>query len=508
MKVQRKKSIQLACIVLFLCMSIIICPHKTYAKSKKFKIYFANINKEKTIKLPLKSSQTISVRYSKKKKSSYKATWESSNPKIASVSKKGVLTPKKTGKCTIYHYVKTKKGKLVAKKSVKIKVTPEIAIKAISCNEPANTQTLIQYPNKYRWNLELKPAKASIGSVTFHSSNPSIATVSKSGYITPLKEGNVTITAKYKKIKLQRKFHVTIPLKKLTTSHQKISMPYGSSQTLSVNFKPWNASDKELTWTTNNDTVAVVDQNGQVATRGVGVAVITATSVDNPKKKCNITITVTAEHGLLSEEALDSFNLKDGDRLMIIAHPDDDLLWGGGNMMQEIEELKKTGNNYFVVCLTNGSYDSRARDFDSAMNDIGAKHVILCYPDLYRRHQVAWTPYTNYITQDIRRVMNYRNWSKIVTHNPEGEYGHQHHIKTDELVTAVSHENPEHYDKLYYFEKFYKEDEIPEDLAKLPSDIAQKKHELIFKNYYDRGAIRMYQYFNDYENWVKASDWK
>ena len=34
---------------------------------------------------------------------------------------------------------------------------------------------------------------------------------------------------------------------------------------------------------------------------------------------------------------------------MIIAHPDDDLLWGGGNMIQEIKELKETGNNYFVV---------------------------------------------------------------------------------------------------------------------------------------------------------------
>lgn len=91
----------------------------------------------------------------------------------------------------------------------------------------------------------------------------------------------------------------------------------------------------------------------------------------NPSRKCNITITVTAENGLLSTEDLDDFDLKDGDRLMIIAHPDDDLLWGGGNMIQEIKELKETGNNYFVVCLTNGSYDSRARDFDSAMNDIG-----------------------------------------------------------------------------------------------------------------------------------------
>ena len=77
-------------------------------------------------------------------------------------------------------------------------------------------------------------------------------------------------------------------------------------------------------------------------------------------------------------------------------------------------------------------------------------------------------------------------------------------IKTDELVTAVSHENAEHYDKLYYFEKFYTQDAIPEGLAKLPSDVAQKKHALIFKNYFDRGAIRMYEYFNDYEKLGKS----
>ena len=65
MKVQRKY-LQLACLNLFLVMSVILCPHQTYAKGKKFKIYFTNA--EKSIKLPLKSSQTLSVRYSKKKK--------------------------------------------------------------------------------------------------------------------------------------------------------------------------------------------------------------------------------------------------------------------------------------------------------------------------------------------------------------------------------------------------------------------------------------------------------
>ena len=86
------------------------------------------------------------------------------------------------------------------KKSIKVKVTPEIAIKAISCEEDAASETLIKYPNKYRWNISLKPANASLASVTFRSSNKSIATISKSGVITPLKEGNITMTAKYKNL--------------------------------------------------------------------------------------------------------------------------------------------------------------------------------------------------------------------------------------------------------------------------------------------------------------------
>ena len=61
----------------------------------------------------------------------------------------------------IRHVVRTKSGKVIAKKSIKVKVTPEIAIKAISCEEDAASATLIKYPNKYRWNISLKPANAS-----------------------------------------------------------------------------------------------------------------------------------------------------------------------------------------------------------------------------------------------------------------------------------------------------------------------------------------------------------
>lgn len=502
-----KKVVYFFCVAIIICLVLSTSDHPIFAKGKKCKIHFTNVSKK--VKLPLKSTNKIRVKYYKKK-ASYRTLWKSSKPKIVHVSSKGTLSPRKKGTSTITHIVKTKKGKVVAKKSIKVTVTPEIRIRAISCREPFSSFTTLKYPYKYKWKLSLTPTNAALKSITFQSSNPKIATVSKTGIIKPLRKGKVTITAKSKYVKLKRNFQVQIPLKKMTAKYSNIKLPFGKSQTLSVSLSPKNTSERGIRWTSNNTTVAVVDQKGCINTRGVGTAIITACSIQNPSKKCNFYITVTADNGLLSTNQLDSFQLKDGDHLMIVAHPDDEMLWGGGNMIQEINELQKTGHHYFVVCLTNGSYDSRARDFDSAMKDVGAKHTILRYPDLYRNRQVKWDTYANYIKQDIRRVLSYRNWGKIVTHNPEGEYGHQHHINTNVLVSSISQEKPINFDKLYYFGKFYSESILPNFIneKKLSPEIAKQKHNIIFKNYADRGAIYMYEYFNDYENWIKASEWK
>ena len=83
------------------------------------------------------------------------------------------------------------------------------------------TETLIKYPNKYRWNVSLKPANASLASVTFRSSNKSIATISKSGVITPLKEGNITMTAKYKKSYLRNDVSCNDSIKEINNKASK-----------------------------------------------------------------------------------------------------------------------------------------------------------------------------------------------------------------------------------------------------------------------------------------------
>ncbi len=129
-----------------------------------------------------------------------------------------------------------KKEKYYPKKLFGLKFFQEIKIKSISCNKLFSATT-IKYPNKYKWKLSLTPFKASIYSLTFKSSNPKIAKVNKTGVITPLRKGTVTVHAytSNKKIKISKKFYIKIPVKSLKTPTHNITMPYGSSRTDLVN---------------------------------------------------------------------------------------------------------------------------------------------------------------------------------------------------------------------------------------------------------------------------------
>ena len=68
----------------------------------------------------------------------------------------------------------------------------------------------------------------------------------------------------------------------------------GSSVQLSAQILPWNASDKTVTWTTSDPSVATVDANGLVTGVSQGTAVITAASKLDPTKTASCTVTVSA----------------------------------------------------------------------------------------------------------------------------------------------------------------------------------------------------------------------
>lgn len=71
-----------------------------------------------------------------------------------------------------------------------------------------------------------------------------------------------------------------IPALSVSVSPTDWSMEMGQSQQLTATVGPPNASNRDVTWSASNPSVATVDANGLVTAVGVGDAVITVTTVD------------------------------------------------------------------------------------------------------------------------------------------------------------------------------------------------------------------------------------
>lgn len=151
--------------------------------------------------------------------------------------------------------------------------------------------------------------------VIWSSSDESIATVADDGTVTAVKAGDVTITAKaaYGKnvtatcdIKVaeaekpqptpepepqptpQKVAATTITLDKTTAN-----LKEGETVELKATVGPENATDKSVTWTSSDESVATVSKDGKVTAVKAGSVKITATAVSgkNVTAACDITVT-------------------------------------------------------------------------------------------------------------------------------------------------------------------------------------------------------------------------
>ena len=59
--------------------------------------------------------------------------------------------------------------------------------------------------------------------------------------------------------------------------------------------------------------------------------------------------------GQVTKEMLDELPLSNCTKLMVVAHPDVETLWGGAHL---------TEGGWFVVCLTNGYNEVRKNEFE------------------------------------------------------------------------------------------------------------------------------------------------
>ncbi len=213
--------------------------------------------------------------------------WTSSNPSVATVSSTGLVSAVSVGNATIT--ASTADGSnLSASCSV---VVYQLAT-SISLNE---TSATIYTGNTLQLTATVSPSTTSNPSVTWTSSNTSVATVSSSGIVTAKSRGTTVITAKTTDgTNLSANCNVTV--KQLATSislnETSATIFTGNTLQLTATISPSTTSNPSVTWTSSNTSVATVSSSGVVTAKSTGTTVITARTADgsNLSATCNVTV--------------------------------------------------------------------------------------------------------------------------------------------------------------------------------------------------------------------------
>lgn len=91
---------------------------------------------------------------------------------------------------------------------------------------------------------------------------------------------------------------LTPTVTRVSVDKDKVTLSLAENQThqIKVTITPSNAENKNVTYSSSDETVAVVSETGLITPKKTGIAVITVTSVDNPAVKATVTVDVIANN--------------------------------------------------------------------------------------------------------------------------------------------------------------------------------------------------------------------
>ena len=211
-------------------------------------------------------------------------TWKSSNTAVATVSSDGTVTCKGIGTATITATADGVPGKCEVKYE-KVKVSTVTIT-------PSSYSVEGRVGNTKKLTAKVLPSNATDKTVTWKSSNTAVATVSSDGTVTCKGLGTATITATADGVegKCTAKYEpVKVTGVRIQPSTVNETDSIGATKKLTAIIEPEDATDKTVTWKSNNQAVVTVSSDGTITCKGVGEAAILVTASNNKTSTCNVT---------------------------------------------------------------------------------------------------------------------------------------------------------------------------------------------------------------------------
>ena len=272
--------------------------------------------------------------------------WSSSDPEVATVDKNGLVTAIKTGKTTI----KAKSELTGFSGSCEITVVSPMT--GISMDK---TTLTVNRDRTDKLTVIFSPEDTTDDqTVTWSSSDPSIADVDQQGNVTGHKIGTATITATCGKFTATCDVTVVAMIDNIYLDQPEMILDRGANGQLAVSYEPPDTTeDKTVTWTSSNPEIATVDNTGKVTAVSAGDAKITA-KVGTHTATCDVTVVVLIHNISLDKTDL-TLDRGTNDQLKVFIDPSDTtedktVTWTSSN--PAVATVDSTGK---VTAISEGS---------------------------------------------------------------------------------------------------------------------------------------------------------
>ena len=200
--------------------------------------------------------------------------WTSSDESVATVDATGMVVAVSAGEADITASVTDSEMSAVCK------VTVKVAAKDITV--PDNLDVKLNDGNETTVEATVSPADATDVKVSCASTDEAVATVDKDGRVQVLQPGEcdivTTLTQEDKKV-VEKKTHIKAyyEVEGITLDKTEGILTAGNTVALNATVLPEEIADETtVTWTSSDEKVATVDENGKVTAIAAGEATITA----------------------------------------------------------------------------------------------------------------------------------------------------------------------------------------------------------------------------------------
>ena len=212
--------------------------------------------------------------------------WSSSDSAIASVDSNGKVTAKASGIAIIKAEANDKSG---IYDSCIFNVKPFVSSITLD-----HTDSFLYVGQKESLNPSVMPENAYDRSVSWSSSDNKLAIVDENGCVTALDDGTVTITATANDgsgVSSSCVYTIEWIPSGIVLSKSKSLLKQGTSETIEALFAP-TAVDRDVLWSSSDESVIKVDQNGNVTAISGGHAIVTATLTNGSGQSASCDYTV------------------------------------------------------------------------------------------------------------------------------------------------------------------------------------------------------------------------